>query len=148
MIDSHDGPDGKFPNVNEFSLPVIDNRKKGNGSNIWSWKRFVQGALIQLKLEDVIDDKFSQSSERDPGCERGRSWFTVIRCTRLNRLDFDVIEDEQLGRYIEAKVDSEDRLLRHADELYIFIGKAFMAGGEYVKSNAAVFLRAVHREKF
>jgi hypothetical protein len=161
MIDSHQGPDGKqhvifprtqatkLPEVKQVSLPSIEKLEKGKRINIWLWKRSVHSTLIQLNLEDVIDTKIPSPSENDPKYERWKSWSTVVRCWLLNQLDPEVIEDvEQFGRRAEAEVDLEDRLPRYADGLYTIISKAFMAGEEYARSNAAIAIHAIRREKF
>lgn len=117
MINGHQGPEGKqhvvFPRtqamnlteVNQVSLPRIKNLEKGKRINIWSWKRSVQSALIQFKLEDVIDNKVFRPPEDVPNYERWRSWTTVVRCWVLNQLCHDVVEDvEQFCRRIETEL--------------------------------------------
>jgi ApbE superfamily uncharacterized protein (UPF0280 family) len=60
-----------------------------------------------------------------------------------------VIENLELFcRSFEVEVDLKDRLPRYTDDLYTLVGRTFMAGKERVKSNAAIAIRAVRRERF
>lgn len=92
--------------------------------SIWSWKRSVYSALIQLKLENIINDKLSRPSENNPNYKRWRSWSTVVGCWLLNQLHPDVIEGvEQFSKRFEIEVDLEDRIPRCTDDLYTLICK-------------------------
>jgi hypothetical protein len=129
----------KLPDINRASLDGIQRLEKCKRTNIWSWKRSVQGALIPLKLEDAIDNKVPRPSENDPNYERWRSWSTVVRCWLLNQLSPSMIENLELfSKHLEVELDLEDRLPRYADDLRPLIANGFMAGEEREKSNAAV----------
>lgn len=55
---------------------------------------------------------------------------------------------ELFSKHLEVELDLEDQLPRYADDLHPLIANAFMAGEEREKSNAAVAIRTIRRERF
>lgn len=136
-----------LPDLKQVTIPDIAKLRLANSFNMW--RALVRGALLPLKLEDLIDEKLPRPTEDDPGYENWRAWSSFVRCWLLTQLSDEIFQQvERCSAWNREEFEQESQLPRYADNMFSLIQKVFVASKDGEASLTVAALHGIRRNQF